>query len=268
MLPSIRSRNARAEGPARGVLAAVLLGALLMAWAGPVQAADTEEAKRHFEKAEMAYKLGKYEEAIRGYEEAYRAMPEPAFLFNIAQAHRQQFRLSRKPYHLEKALSLYKNYLREMPKAPNRGTVRKLIDELKELLTAVEERHNDTNKGPAMLVLRGEIAGGATVTIDGKTAGTIPLSKKVEPGVHLVQVTKQGYAPWSTSITVDAGGKMDLPVMLQKRGGGGATPGPTPVYKKWWFWTIVGAVAVAGAGTGIYFATRGDDIPQMPTGRF
>ena len=31
---------------------------------------------------------------------------------------------------------------------------------------------------------------------------------------------------------------------------------PTPVYKKWWFWTIVG-VAVAGVGTGIGFLSTG-----------
>jgi hypothetical protein len=32
-----------------------------------------------------------------------------------------------------------------------------------------------------------------------------------------------------------------------------------PVYRRWWFWTLVGAaVAGAGAGTGIYFATRSD----------
>jgi hypothetical protein len=30
----------------------------------------------------------------------------------------------------------------------------------------------------------------------------------------------------------------------------------TPVYKKWWFWTGIGVVAVA-AGVGVYFATKG-----------
>jgi hypothetical protein len=40
-----------------------------------------------------------------------------------------------------------------------------------------------------------------------------------------------------------------------------ATPPPSapPVYKRWWFWTLVGAgvAAGAGAGVGIYYATRG-----------
>jgi hypothetical protein len=34
-----------------------------------------------------------------------------------------------------------------------------------------------------------------------------------------------------------------------------ASTGPTPIYKKWWFWTIIGA-AVAGGTVGVIFATR------------
>ena len=31
---------------------------------------------------------------------------------------------------------------------------------------------------------------------------------------------------------------------------------PAPFYKRWWFWTIVGAAVAGGAATGIYFGTR------------
>ena len=61
------------------------------------------------------------------YEAAYRAMPDPAFLFNIAQSQRQQYYQDKKPGRLQKALSLYKSYLREMPKVQNRETVRKIL---------------------------------------------------------------------------------------------------------------------------------------------
>lgn len=259
----IRSAR-RKRSSSRALLAAFAVVLGLAVTPVGARAADEEEAKIHFDKAQMAYKLGKYAEAIREYEAAYRAMPDPAFLFNIAQSHRQQYRLDRRAKHLQRALTLYKSYLREMPQAPNKQTVQKIIEELKSLLTAVEDQTQDEKK-KARLMLRGDQAQGAQVTLDDKAAGTIPLSVEVEPGVHLVKVTKEGYEPWSTSVNVEPGGKLDLPVMLQRTTPTeGTRPTETPVYKKWWFWTIIGAVAVAGAGTGIYFATRGDDIPAYP----
>ncbi len=42
----------------------------------------------------------------------------------------------------------------------------------------------------------------------------------------------------------------------------GAQAARVPIYKRWWFWTAIGAVVVAGAGTGIYFGARktGTDV--------
>lgn len=38
----------------------------------------------------------------------------------------------------------------------------------------------------------------------------------------------------------------------------------TPIYKKWWFWTLIG-VAAGGAAAGIYFGTQGgSDLPSSP----
>ena len=241
---------------------AVLLGLLVAG--SPAAADDVEEAKLHFQKAETAYKLGHFLEAIREYEAAYRAMPDAAFLFNIAQSQRQQYYQDKKVQRLHKALSLYKSYLREMPKASNRETVRKIIEELQSLAAAMEEqaRHQGEDK-PARLTVRGESAEGGQVTLDGKLIGTAPLSHNVtKPGTHLVKVTKAGFRPYSSSITLSAGAQLELPVVLQPVGGGGRAE--TPVYKTWWFWTIVGVAVAGGTGAGIYFATRGDDIPAMP----
>lgn len=41
-----------------------------------------------------------------------------------------------------------------------------------------------------------------------------------------------------------------------------AAVGSSPIYQKWWFWTIIGAVVVGGAATGVYFAVR----PTATTG--
>jgi len=48
------------------------------------------------------------------------------------------------------------------------------------------------------------------------------------------------------------------PALVDSRAPGPASPDPhdgQPIYKKWWFWTIVGAVAIGG-GVGAYLATR------------
>jgi tetratricopeptide (TPR) repeat protein len=44
------------------------------------------------------------------------------------------------------------------------------------------------------------------------------------------------------------------------------SPHPTPVYKKWWLWTVVGVVVVAGAGVGLGLGlSQGDNFkPTLP----
>jgi hypothetical protein len=43
------------------------------------------------------------------------------------------------------------------------------------------------------------------------------------------------------------------------------TDGTTPVYKKWWFWTAVGAVVIAGVVAGV--ALSREQTPSCPEGR-
>jgi len=268
-IPSLVARSSCWRGPWRQWTAGLLLLALALAPAR-VRAEDVEEAKRHFAAAETAYKLGDYLSAITSYEAAYKAMPEPAFLFNIAQAHRQQYALDHDVKHLHRALSLYKTYLREADRARNRETVRKLIDELKQIIQAVQDRASQ-EPSAGRLELKGAMAEGATVTLDGKPWGRVPKNGEVSPGTHLIQVTKKGYEPWSSTVEVTAGSRVELPVMLlaTARGHGRGVASVTPVYKKWWFWTVVGvAVAGAGLGTGLgvyYGSADQNSVPAMPT---
>ncbi len=59
-------------------------------------------------------------------------MPNAAFLFNIAQAHRMAG-------HLDDAIGFYNNYLRLMPEAPNTAEVKKFIVELEASKKAAAE---------------------------------------------------------------------------------------------------------------------------------
>jgi hypothetical protein len=74
-------------------------------------------AKEHFNQGTRHHELGHYQEALGEFEAAYMAVPDPVFLFNIAQCHR-------KMGHDKEAIGFYKSYLRTAPNAPNRATCR------------------------------------------------------------------------------------------------------------------------------------------------
>lgn len=242
-------------------LALLVLGTLLSN-STPSFAGDEGEARMYFKRAETAYKLGRFEEAAREYEAAYAAFPAPAFLFNIAQAYRQQYQVDKRVSRLHKALVLYKSYLRESKNPPNRATVSKLIDEIKALLAAVE-KHVEAHK-PGTLTLRASgAAQGAAAQIDGQPVGVLPLEREIVPGGHFVQVAKSGYTPWSAAISVAPGTAIALDVVLQES----ASSEARPFYRKWWFWTAISAVVIAGTSTAIYFGARdsggGPALPEI-----
>jgi TonB family protein len=77
---------------------------------------------------------------------------------------------------------------------------------------------------PADLVSNPE---GASVLIDGARSGITPLSGfKLKPGSHQVELTKEGFEPWTGSLTVQAGKPARLEAQLKAMVK--ATPVPTP----------------------------------------
>ena len=117
---------------------------------------------------------------------------------------------------------------------------------------------------------------GATVTVDGKPAGTTPLTAPlpVAPGQRKVTVAKAGYAPFSVVVSVLAGSVVSIDAELQAIGaraagaaGGAAAaassrPGvvadqtvarPAPGRRRLWTWVALGgagAMLAAAAITG------------------
>jgi tetratricopeptide (TPR) repeat protein len=77
--------------------------------------------------------LGHFPEAIEEFEKAYDLKPEPVFLFNIAQGHRQNGNLQR-------AVFFYRRYLEANPKAKDRADVEKRIKDTESQLAAEKER--------------------------------------------------------------------------------------------------------------------------------
>jgi tetratricopeptide (TPR) repeat protein len=101
---------------------ALACSASLSARADPANDA-VARAKAADASARVHYNLREYAAAIADYRRAFEALPDPLFLFNIAQAYRQ-FR------DCENARVMYRNYLRERPAADNRAKVEQFIVEM------------------------------------------------------------------------------------------------------------------------------------------
>jgi tetratricopeptide (TPR) repeat protein len=85
----------------------------------------TKAAKRHFDRGEKLFALGKFDDALDEYQKAFDAKPIPDFLFNIGQCYRNLG-------DYDQAIFSFKKYLKLEPDAPDRDKVEKLIDELEE----------------------------------------------------------------------------------------------------------------------------------------
>jgi tetratricopeptide (TPR) repeat protein len=106
---------------------AVAAFALTLAAGSPARADDAQAAKEHYQKGSSFYDLGRYPEAIKEFEAAYELKNDPAFLYNLAQAHRLAG-------NSEQALHFYRTYLRYVPKAPNRAEIEGRISQLEQLV--------------------------------------------------------------------------------------------------------------------------------------
>lgn len=126
-------------------LAWLLVGLMFVALPRVARADDpaTRTARRHFEQGEKLFALGRFDEALDEYQDAFDAKPIPAFLFNIGQCYRNLG-------DYDQAIFSFKKYLHLRPDAPNRDAVEDLIDKLEEKRERGEghRRHLDGGTKP------------------------------------------------------------------------------------------------------------------------
>jgi tetratricopeptide (TPR) repeat protein len=129
------------------------------------------------------------------------------------------------------AVRTYKAYLNDVPGAPNREEVMRTVAALEEALRKDREA---TQVPPQGTLPAPETTGPATATPAPATSQPSPATTTAAPA-----------AATTTSATVET-----------KK---------TPVYKKWWLWTIVGVVVVGAAvGLGVGLAP-GPSAPSVMT---
>lgn len=115
-----------------GLALSVAMSAAPAAAQGKASANARKNAREHYEKAKAFQEAGRYAEAVAEYGEAHEAVPDPAFLYNIARC-----------LHLagekERAIEAYEAYLAERPKGEIADEARSFAAELKKQLEADKE---------------------------------------------------------------------------------------------------------------------------------
>src|SRR5438067_946059 len=109
--------------------ARVLLVALVSVPVGAEELSPAErDARAHawFERGRASFKLGYFAAAVEEFEQGYKYLPHPLFVYNIAQS-------ARRAGQVQKALDSYRAYLKARPDAPERKECEQRIAELEKL---------------------------------------------------------------------------------------------------------------------------------------
>ncbi len=211
----------------------LLLAPLSTGWAQSKQDGCLKDTvcRDSYYKALKLYDEGKYVEALDGFQSAYGRRQMPWLLLNIG---RTLQRLGR----AQEAINYYERYKKAELNidAATLDKVNKYIEQAKALLdtSSPEPQPNQTQP-------------------------TTPTTGTVEPA--------PGSDPGKSSTATSPGSTQPLPAAALT-GGPATDSASTPVYKKWWFWTIVGVVVVGGvaAGVGVAVANRATPAePFLPT---
>ncbi len=140
-----------------------------------------EQAKLHYAKGQEYFDAGRFVEAEAAFQRAYDASPHPIVLLSIAESRVGQG-------NFEGAVSAFEQYLRDNPGATDKAKIEGRITEIK--------------AKPGKLAIRSAPVG-ATVTIDGKSvAGVTPTTAELEPGVHELVLSLDGYQDMTKRIDV------------------------------------------------------------------
>jgi len=203
---------------------------------------DPEKAKVLFQDAMRHYNIGEFGLAASKFIDAYKAMPDPTFLYNAAQA----YRLGGQH---QKALFFYKSYLRDAPNAPNREEVEKRIEQLKQIQEPPSDAQTPKGTGPVdpNVVPKGN--GDTTPKGNGDTTpkgnGDTTPKGNGDTSKGKIDTTVPDSAVDTTPVLVDHGG------------------GSKPIYKKWWFWTGVGVVAVGAVAVVVLTSGGGGNDTEL-----
>jgi len=218
----------------------VALGAVLAfapvassALARPAKAAKAA-AKKEAKEGKRAFDLGRFDEALKHYEEAYRLLPVPALFFNIAQCHRQLGNDERASY-------FFRRYLESHPPAAQARATEKLLAEV-EAGAAAKKKQQEA---------------------DAETARQMELQKARADAAHAEAEAAEKRRSAEEAEAKKQEAERNAALAASLKGPPTVKEENVPVTRRWWFWTAIGAAVAAGVGTVAYVATA--PTPQPTT---
>jgi hypothetical protein len=200
----------------------IVAGCLCVPAAARAQSDVVERAKASFKAGATAYAAGEYLAAIQALGAAYTLTPVPAIAFSLAQAERRQYFVGHDREHLERAVTLFRRYVEQVPSGGRRADALDALSQLEPLLAAAPsgavtraELEGDAIRRTRLMVTSD--APGASIAIDGGPAGPSPLIREVTPGKHRVEVSAEGFYPEDRELSAIAGELIPEVVTLRER---------------------------------------------------
>lgn len=161
--------------------------------------APKEQARALVVQGVSELQAGDYLKALDLFQRAYALFPSPKILFNLGQVYRELGRIV-------DALDAYERFLREAAKDAESS----LLDLARKQVVALKGK-------VATLLVPVEEPGGA-IYVDGREVGITPMDVpyRVMPGTHAVEVRKVGFLSATANVTLAAGQRLVLPLVLRK----------------------------------------------------
>jgi tetratricopeptide (TPR) repeat protein len=230
----------------RVAFALALLLPLFAALTVQARGDDAADARRHAQRASNLAASGKCRQAVAELDKALAILRDPALLFNRAECHR-------KLGDVDAALEDYRQFLSDLPKAPNRGEVEKRIAALSQ---------KEKAPPPAAVVVapppRVEKAEPAPPAPRAPVeAAVAPHEVSVPPAAEAARATADASPNPALVLTAPA----DTSASPSSQDGGIAT--------RPWFWITIAAVVVAaGVGTFVLLSRDSTNIPSSALGNY
>jgi hypothetical protein len=207
------------------------------------QADALKKAQSAFDQAQLDYLQGKYDEAAKGFQEAYASRPFPQFLYNVGASFHMKGKKASDVDSYGKAVEFYKRYLSEEPQASDKAKVEKAIGVLEAEIKRIKETPAiGTGSGSAVgsgsgaqaapsqevqqlgdVKVRGLVViesepQNATIYLDDKKKGPFaqtPWSGSLD-GEHKVIIEKRGYKISESTLSADPSKLFVLRVVISQ----------------------------------------------------